>query len=80
MNDFEKMQREMASSDNASKIEQFAKSPEASRIGKIVDGNALKKAAMTGDKETINRILQQVLSTEDGKALAKKIGENFGKK
>lgn len=80
MNDFDKMQKEMSSPKNAAELKKFAQSPEAARIGKTVDSEALKKAAMTGDKETLGRILQQVLSTEDGKALAKKIGESFGKK
>ena len=78
MTDFERMQKELSSSKNSADLKKFAQSPEAARIGKTVDGNALKKAAMTGDKETLGRILQQVLSTEDGKALAKMVGENFG--
>ncbi|MEF9971354.1 MAG: hypothetical protein RR731_03470 [Oscillospiraceae bacterium] len=54
-------------------------SSEGKRIGKMIDGNALKKAAATGDQETMSRILNQVLSTEDGRALVKKISESFGK-
>ena len=40
---------------------------------------ALKKAAMQGDQETLTKILAQVMSTQDGKALVKKISESFGK-
>ena len=44
-----------------------------------MDGNALKKAVAEGDKDTMNRILGQILSTEEGKALAKRISDSFGK-
>ncbi len=79
MGDFEKMSKELMSGDKAGKLESFVKSSEGQRVGKMVDGKALKKAAMQGDKETLTRILGQVMATEDGKALVKKISESFGK-
>lgn len=79
MNDFEKLGKGL-SSKNSADIKKFTQTPAAARIGQTVDGKALKKAAMSGDKETLNRILSQVLSTDDGKALAEMVAEKFGGK
>lgn len=80
MKDIESVKKELMASKKSAELAKFAKSPEAARISKAVDGAALKKAAMAGDQETLGNILKQVLSTPDGQALAKKIGETFGQK
>ncbi|MEG0035561.1 MAG: hypothetical protein RR147_01790 [Oscillospiraceae bacterium] len=80
MNDFEKMSREISSGGKKSAFNSAVNSTEGKRIGKIVDGEALKRAMAEGDKETMSRILNQVMSTRDGQALVKRISESFGKK
>ena len=45
----------------------------------MIDGDALKKALAEGDSNTMQSILNQVLATDDGKALVKQISERFGK-
>lgn len=80
MKDIEGMKKELMSSGKAAEIKKFAKSPEAARLSRSVDAGALKKAAASGDSEALGQILKQVLSTPDGQALAKKIGETFGQK
>lgn len=80
MNDFEKMRQELIKNGKADQLKNVVNSAEGQKIGKMVDGNALKKAIAKGDKDTVNRVLAQVLSTDEGKALAKKISESFGKK
>ena len=80
MSDFEKISRELLKSGNADELNKVVNSAEGKKISGMVDGNALKKAVAEGDNSTVNRILRQFLSTDEGKALAKKIGDGFGKK
>lgn len=79
MNGFDKMQNELKNSNKSKAIENLAASAEAKRIGKMIDGDELKKAAAAGDKEKLTSILGKVMDTEDGKKLLKIIGENFKK-
>ncbi len=79
MSDFTKMSKELLKGGKAGEINKVVNSPEGKKIGSMVDGNALKKAVAEGDKDTMNRILGQILSTEEGKALAKRISDSFGK-
>ena len=80
MKEFEKMSRELLTGGKKGAVDSVVNSKEGKSISKMVDGNALKKAAMEGDQETLNRILAKVMSTEDGKAFVRKISESFGKK
>lgn len=80
MNNFDKMSKELLKGGKAGELNKVVNSPEGKKIGSMVDGNALKKAVATGDNDTVNRILGQFLSTDEGKSLAKKLSENFGKK
>lgn len=80
MADFESIKREMMASGKGAQLEKLAKSSEVARIGKTIDKDALKKAAAEGDQATLGRMLEQVMSTDDGKALLKKVSESFGGK
>lgn len=79
MKDAEKLGKELFSGDKAGKAKEVINSEAGKRVGKMVDGKALKKALAEGDKDTMSRILNQVMSTDDGKALVKQISERFGK-
>ncbi|MGI5984369.1 MAG: hypothetical protein GXY01_06730 [Clostridiales bacterium] len=80
MNEFEKISKELLKGGKANDVKNVVNSAEGKKIGKMVDGNALKKAVAEGDNDTVNKIVNQFLSTNEGKALAKKISESFGKK
>ena len=80
MKDFDRMSKDLLKGDKAGDLKNVVNSAEGQKIGKMVDGNALKKAIASGDNDTVNRIMNQVLSTDEGKALAKKISDSFGKK
>lgn len=80
MSDFDKISRELLKGGKGKDINNMVNSAEGKKIGNMVDGNALKKAVASGDTNTVNRILGQFLSTDEGKSLAKKISDNFGNK
>ncbi len=80
MNDFEKMKKDVLKGGKAGELKKAVNSAEGQKIGKMVDGNALKKAVAEGDMDTVNKIMSQVLSTNEGKALAQRISDSFGKK
>jgi hypothetical protein len=75
----EEMKRELAASGKTSQLKKMASSPEAERLAKTIDKNALKSAAARGDEKALGQMLQKVLSTEDGQALLKKVSRNFDK-
>lgn len=80
MKDFDKISKDLLKGGKTNELKNVVNSTEGQKIGKMVDGNALKKAISDGDNDTVNRIMNQVLSTDEGKALAKRISESFGKK
>lgn len=80
MKDFEKAKNEIMSGDKAEIVRGALDSREGRSVGKMVDGEALKKAVMKGDSETVSRILGKVLSTDDGKALADRVNRQLGGK
>lgn len=79
MNPLEKLKNEALSGGRAKEIDRVVNSEQGKRIGKMVDGAALKNAVNSGDSATINQIVSQFLSTNEGKALVKQINESFGK-
>lgn len=77
MKDFDKIQHDFMKSGKAKQFDSIVNSPEGKRLGKTIDGNALKKAASEGDSQTMNKILSQVLSTEDGKKFVQNISKKL---
>ena len=80
MGNFENISKELLKGGKANEIQKMVNSPESKKISKMVDGNALKNAVNSGDNGTVNRIMSEFLSTDEVKALAKKISESFGNK
>lgn len=78
MGNFENMSKELLKGEKGKELQKVVNSAEGQKISKMVDGNALKKAVEDGDKNTVNNIMSQFLSTDEGKALAKKISDKFG--
>ena len=54
-------------------IRRFSETPEVKNIAKSVDPHALKKAAEHQDPEVIRAVVNQLLASEDGKQLARKV-------
>lgn len=79
MSNLEKLKKEALSGGRAKEIDRLVNSDEGKRIGQMVDGAALKNAVDSGDSQAVNQIVNQFLSTNEGKALVKRINESFGK-
>lgn len=79
MGDFEKLSKEFMKNGKANSFNDLVGSAEGKKIGKMIDGEKLKKAAMSGDKETVSEIVGKVMATEEGQKLFKMINERFGK-
>ena len=73
MQNFEKLGQELERMGKTEKIKQLAQSEDVQRIGRMVDVNAVEKAAKSGDSEALKRMLAQVLSTDEGKKLAESV-------
>lgn len=74
MRDLEDIGKMLQKSGRAPELRSIAESPEGKRLSGMLDANAVEKAAKSGDMEALRGILQQVMSTEDGKAIARKLG------
>ncbi len=79
MGDFEKLSKEFMKSGKANSLGDLVGSAEGKKIGKMIDGEKLKKAAMSGDNATVSDIVGKVMATEEGQKLFKMISERFGK-
>ena len=73
MQDWEKMGKQFMQGVRGKQLEALAASPEGKRLEQQLNPAAVEKAARSGDPEQIKALLQQVLATEEGKALAKKL-------
>ncbi len=79
MRDLEDIGKMLQKSGKAPELRSIAESPEGKRLSGMLDANAVEKAAKSGDMEALRGILQQVMSTEDGKAIARKLGSMMDK-
>ncbi|MGE4353002.1 MAG: hypothetical protein AB7D36_02820 [Oscillospiraceae bacterium] len=75
MNDFDSIQKMLQKTGKTSELMGFMSSEEGKRVEKLVDKSALEQAMQKGDIKSMERMLRQVLSTGEGKALADKISE-----
>ena len=73
MQDLEKLGKEFFKGERGKALESVVRSPEGKRLEQQLDPAAVEKAARSGDPEQLKALLQQVLATEEGKALAKKL-------
>ena len=79
MNEIEEFAKKLQNSPQAGGIKAAANSAEARRVMSSLDAAAVEKAAKNGDTAALQSFVSQVLSTPDGKALAKKIQEAMKK-
>lgn len=54
-------------------VQKLADSEEVARLAKTIDQSALRNAATKQDPEVMRAILTQLLATEEGRRLAKKV-------
>ena len=73
MQDLEKLGQEFFKGERGRALESVVRSPEGKRLEQQLDPAAVEKAARSGDAEQLKALLQQVLATDEGKALAKKL-------
>ncbi len=77
MSGFEEYEKQLKNSPQGSRIMELANSGEGQRLSKMLDGKQIEKAAKSGDMDTLKSILTQVLSTPEGKSLAKKLQDGM---
>ena len=73
MQDLEKLGKDFMQGEKGRRLESVVNSPEGRRLEQQLNPAAVERAARSGDPEQIKALLQQVLATEEGKALAKKL-------
>ncbi|MDO4573379.1 MAG: hypothetical protein Q4C13_08410 [Clostridia bacterium] len=73
MKDLEKLGESIARSGKAGELKSIADSAEGQAIQRLLDPAAVERAAKSGDAAALQGILDQVLSTDEGKRLAESI-------
>ena len=73
MQNLETLGKDFLQGEKGKRLESVVNSPEGRRLEEKLDPAAVEKAARSGDPEQLKALLQQVLATEEGKALAKKL-------
>ncbi len=73
MNDLEKLGAELGKSGKSDKLRSLADSDDGRAVGRMVDAEAVGKAAKSGDMAALQNILRGVLSTEEGRRLAESL-------
>lgn len=80
MQDFEKLGKELMGGKNAGAIKEIANSAEGQKLSKMFDAKAVEQAAKSGNTGELQKLLAQVLSTDEGKALADKLSKTMNGK
>ena len=75
VNDFEKIGRELQRQGKTEKLKSLADSEEGRAVSRMIDAEAVQKAAKSGDAAALKTILSQVLSTSEGRRLAENLKE-----
>ena len=73
MKDFERIGRELERRGKTDSITSSAESEDGPRIGRMLDAEAVERAARSGDAAAMRSILGQILGTDEGKRLAESI-------
>ena len=68
-----KLGAELLSGRQGGAIRDMANSPEAKKLGAAIDPAAAERAVRSGDAAQLKALLTQILSTNEGKALAEKL-------
>lgn len=73
MNEFEKIGRELQRQGKTEKLKNLADSEDGKAVSRMIDAEAVQKAARSGDAAALKNILSQVLSTSEGQRLAESL-------
>ena len=73
VNEFEKIGRELQRQGKTEKLKSLADSGEGKAVSRMIDAEAVQKAAKSGDAAALKSILSQVLSTSEGQRLAENL-------
>ena len=73
MKDFERIGKELERRGKTDSIKSIAESEDGQRISRMIDTEAVERAARSGDAAAMKNILGQVLGTAEGKRLAESI-------
>ena len=79
MEDLEKLRRELERSGKAGGLQDLARSPEGQKLKGMVDAQALRKAAQSGDSQALAKLLGGILETPEGRSLAESVRKLMGK-
>ena len=73
MRELDRLSHELEKSGKSAELMRLAKSEDAVRLGKLLDVDAIRRAAGGNDSETLKALLSGVLSTDEGKRLAENV-------
>lgn len=73
MNDLEKLGGQLEKSGKSDRLKSIAESDDGKAVGRMVDAEAVRKAAGSGDMAALQNILRGVLSTDEGRRLAESL-------
>ncbi len=73
MRDLENLGKELQRMGKTEKLKGIAESEDGKKIGRMLNAQAVEKAAVSGDTQALKNILFQVLGTEEGRRLAENL-------
>lgn len=73
MQDLEALGRELQRRGKTGELKKLADSADGKRLGQMLDANAIRQAAQSGDQKAIQNMLGSVLATKEGKRLAEQL-------
>ena len=79
MEDLEKLRQELARSGKSADLQALARSAEGQKLKGMVDPQALRKAAQSGDSQALAKLLGGILETPEGRSLAESVRKLMGK-
>ena len=77
MQRLDELGKKLEQSGKAGELRALAETPEGKKLGAMLDQGKVESAVKSGDTAALQSILRQVLSTNEGKALAKRLSETM---
>ena len=73
MKDLDALKNQLARDGRLQRLQEIADSTDGQKLADALDAQKIEQAARAGDTETLRQILTQVLSTDAGQRLARKV-------
>ena len=80
MDDLEALEQKLFGGENGEALRSLSETEEAKRLGRKLSASQAEQAVRSGDIAQMRALLQTLLSTDEGKALAEKLAGLGGKK